>query len=151
MDKKSKTLLVFCTGNYYRSRFVEKYFNELAGKIGLNWSAFSRGIALWEGILNEGPMSVYTIDYLNTLGIPYQSNDRLPLQMVEADLTVADLILGIDEPKHKPLLAEQFPDWVDKDHVIFWNVPDIDQVTPSIALNELRERVEQLVESLSRD
>ena len=142
-------LLVFCTGNYYRSRFVEKYFNQLASKEGLPWRAESRGIALWEGVLNEGPISKFTVSHLKKLGIAIDADERMPLPMTEEDLSGADLILGIHEEKHEPLLAEQFPHWLGREHIRFWTIADIDQLTPAVALTALQEQVEVLVGELA--
>ena len=49
MNSTPKRVLFLCTGNYYRSRFAEILFNQLAPTRGLNWRADSRGLArLWE-------------------------------------------------------------------------------------------------------
>jgi protein-tyrosine phosphatase len=39
---KHKTVLFLCTGNYYRSRYAEIYFNSVASKMELPWKATSR-------------------------------------------------------------------------------------------------------------
>ena len=56
-QRHEKTVLFLCTGNYYRSRFAEILFNSVAGKMGLQWRASSRGLALERGINNVGPMA----------------------------------------------------------------------------------------------
>ena len=48
-ERKKKSVLFLCTGNYYRSRFAEIYFNSVAVKMGLSWRAFFRALALWNG------------------------------------------------------------------------------------------------------
>jgi protein-tyrosine-phosphatase len=45
-QRREKNILFLCTGNYYRSRFAEVLFNSVAGKMGLPWQAYSRGLAL---------------------------------------------------------------------------------------------------------
>lgn len=46
MDQ-TETVLFLCTGNYYRSRFAEIYFNALAAQRGSPWRADSRVAAVW--------------------------------------------------------------------------------------------------------
>ncbi|HEX3600375.1 MAG TPA: hypothetical protein VHU84_09555, partial [Lacipirellulaceae bacterium] len=60
-------VLFLCTGNYYRSRFAEIYFNWLAQQRGLAWSAESRGLALDD--CNNGPISRHTLSILKMRGI----------------------------------------------------------------------------------
>ena len=38
------TVLFLCTGNYFRSRFAEHYFNEQARLRNMDWQAASRGL-----------------------------------------------------------------------------------------------------------
>ncbi|MSR59513.1 MAG: low molecular weight phosphatase family protein, partial [Planctomycetaceae bacterium] len=52
------TVLFLCTGNYYRSRFAEVYFNWLAAQRGSVWRADSFGLALDPN--NPGPLSGHT-------------------------------------------------------------------------------------------
>ncbi len=52
-----KKILFLCTGNYYRSRFAEKLFNNLATQKNLDWEADSRGLAIERGVNNVGAMS----------------------------------------------------------------------------------------------
>ena len=54
----NQLLLFLCTGNYYRSRFVELLFNHQATRAALSWRAESRGIALDLGVNNRGPISL---------------------------------------------------------------------------------------------
>ena len=57
----SRTVLFLCTGNYYRSRYAEELFNDLARSAGLGWTAASRGLAVEElGRWNVGPVSAHT-------------------------------------------------------------------------------------------
>jgi protein-tyrosine phosphatase len=56
-----KTLLFLCTGNYYRSRYAEELFNHGAGRAGLAWTAFSRGLAIERRAGNVGPLSPFAL------------------------------------------------------------------------------------------
>ena len=55
-DRKPKTVLFLCTGNYYCSRVGEIIFNSVTGKMRLPWLASSRGLALERGVKIVGPM-----------------------------------------------------------------------------------------------
>jgi low molecular weight protein-tyrosine phosphatase len=68
-QRKEKSVLFLCTGNYYRSRFAEILFNSVAGKMGLPWRASSRGLALERGVNNVGPMAAAAVKALETRGL----------------------------------------------------------------------------------
>lgn len=64
-----KNLLFLCTGNYYRSRFCEEYFNHRAVRHGLIWRADSRGLAPDVTVFgNVGPLSPYTLSGVERAG-----------------------------------------------------------------------------------
>src|SRR4051794_41805888 len=64
-----KTVLILCTGNYYRSRFAEALFNSVAGKMGLPWRAASPGLGLGRGVNNVGPMAASAGQGLGAAGV----------------------------------------------------------------------------------
>src|SRR5215470_3672082 len=122
-QRRHKTVLFLCTGNYYRSWFAEVLFNSVAGKMGLPWQASSRGLALEQGVNNIGPMAVSAVQALEALGVcAAEAVTRLPAQVTTDDLEGAALIVALKHAEHLPLLQERFPDWVEK--VEFWNVDD---------------------------
>src|SRR5258706_16387594 len=98
----SKTVLFLCTGNYYRSRFAELYFNALAVPHALAWRADSRGLQIHPG--NPGPISSFTVHWLRTQGIQLPASHRSPMPLSEADLQAAALIVAVKEAEHRPLL-----------------------------------------------
>lgn len=79
MDNK---LLFICTGNYYRSRYAELFFNDLALKSGLDWTAASRGLAANEGH-NVGPIAPHVVARLKLHGISVDEPIRFPVQLEE--------------------------------------------------------------------
>src|SRR5216683_5626678 len=90
-QRRHKIILFLCTGNYYRSRFAEILFNSVAGRMGLPWKAFSRGLALERGVNNVGPMAVAAVKALETLGVRAEdARTRLPAQVTTDDLDRAD-------------------------------------------------------------
>ena len=80
-----KTVLFLCSGNYYRSRFAEHFFNYHAKNDGLRWRADSRGIVGRHN--NPGPISRYAVERLDELGIPLNGSLRYPRQLTKADLS----------------------------------------------------------------
>jgi len=128
MAKRSeRTLLFLCTGNYYRSRFAEVFFNSVAGKMGLPWQASSRGLALERGVNNVGPMAVAAVKALEALGVrAAEAVARLPAQVTTDDLERADRVVALKQDEHLPLLQDRFPAWVEK--VEFWHVDDAPEV-----------------------
>ncbi len=140
-----KRLLVLCTGNYYRSRYVEAWFNFLAKREGLDWIADSRGLDIDHTGLNAGPVSQHTRAALLRENIPADL-ERMPLDLTYRDLRESDLVVAVHEPHHRPLLESRFPGWSDR--AVYWNVPDLDQASADVALSHLRKLTESLVADL---
>ncbi len=128
MAKRSeKTVLFLCTGNYYRSRYAEIYFNSVASKMALPWKATSRGLALERGVGNIGPMSALAIKALEAMRLSdANAISRFPIQAMAEDLEAAVFIVALKQAEHLPLLQERFPAWVEK--VEFWHVDDAPEV-----------------------
>jgi len=140
------TVLFLCTGNYYRSRFAEHFFNAVAVKEGLCWRADSRGLAVGRSGKNVGPLSVLAIQVMEELGIRLDSPLRFPVQVKEDDLHRSDLIVAVKEAEHRPLLEEQFSFWADR--VEYWHVHDLDFATHEDTLPHIQREVLGLVRRL---
>jgi len=131
-------VLFLCTGNYYRSRFAEIYFNHLAGARGLSTAADSRGFEAWAG-RNPGALSAHTIAYLATLNIPVPEPVRFPEQLTAADFERAQAVIALDETEHRPMMLRDFPELLDR--VEFWLFPDTHLADPSFILPAIAERI----------
>jgi predicted translation initiation factor SUI1 len=126
-QRKEKSVLFLCTGNYYRSRFAEIHFNSVAGRMSLPWRASSRGLALERGVNNVGPMAVSAIKALEARGLCALADfARFPIQVTANDLEIANWIVALKEAEHLPLLRERFPAWAEK--VEYWHVDDAPEV-----------------------
>jgi protein-tyrosine phosphatase len=139
-------VLFLCTGNYYRSRYAEELFNHLAKAEGLAWRAFSRGAAERGSSDNVGPMSRFAREALDTKGIVPEGAIRDPRPCTLADFDDAELVIGLKEAEHRPLIERRFPEIADR--VTYWHVDDIEFADPSIALAMIDDHVHELISQL---
>jgi len=142
-----QTVLFLCSGNYYRSRFAEIYFNWHASQRDLEWRADSRGLQLHPA--NVGPMSLHTILRLRTLGIPIGAYQRLPRPAADEDFQRAAHVIAVKEAEHRPLIERTFPSWLER--VEFWEVHDLDCAEADVAIPHLEREVTQLIGRLERN
>jgi protein-tyrosine phosphatase len=142
---KRKRILFLCTGNYYRSRYAEIFFNWHAQQRNLPWKAESRGLAV--DPCNLGPISRHTIARLNERGIVSQECERFPIQLLEADLALVDLVIAVKEAEHRPLVEKKFTAW--RERVEYWHVHDLDCAMPVDAMAHLENELLHLLERLA--
>jgi protein-tyrosine phosphatase len=143
-----REILFLCTGNYYRSRFAEILFNDLAKKAGMDYVARSRALAIEVGIFNVGPISIHTRRALERRGIALPEPVALPRQCDEADLEAAYWIIALKEAEHRRYLTERYPAWPDK--VKYWHVHDLDKSGPEAALGQIEKHIAELIEELKK-
>jgi protein-tyrosine phosphatase len=139
------TVLFLCTGNYYRSRFAEILFNSLAGADCPDYVADSRGL-LQDLSLNPGPISSHALAGLQERGIAPPDAMRYPQSLQIAELERAACIIALYEAEHRPLLERRFPSWADR--VEYWQIPDLDLATATVALADIETQVRALIQRL---
>ena len=140
-----KRLLILCTGNYYRSRFAEIFFNWHAEQRNLSWKAESKGLAV--NYFNPGPISRYTMARLIYHGIPVESSQRFPIEVTQHDFSSADHVIAVSQSEHQPLIQARFPDWLEG--VEFWDIQDLHLADPELAIAQLEREVMGLLERLA--
>ena len=134
-------ILFICTGNYYRSRYAELFFNELAQKQGLSWFADSRGLEASAG-RNIGPISKFALERLTQRGISPGDPARFPLQLEEKDLQKASLIVAINRVEHQPMMERYFPAWAER--ITYWDIADLNITKADDALSAIEKKVDDL-------
>ncbi|PWH11752.1 MAG: low molecular weight phosphatase family protein [Anaerolineae bacterium] len=145
MRNESKRVLFLCTGNYYRSRFAEDWFNHLAKKQGREWLAESRGLANdWLWLRNSGPMAPEAIHELEKRGAK-PSVKRWPQALKAGEWRSFQRVIALNREEHKPLIAARFPELSD---VTYWDIKDLGEEESASALGRLAEQVENLLREL---
>ena len=130
--------------NYYRSRFAEELFNHEAERVGLDWRAQSRGLALERGVFNIGPISPFALDALREMAVAPRSADRFPQRCTANDLVGADFVVAVKEAEHRPLMRERFAEW---EHIPdYWHVDDVEDAPPAEAIKLLAQQVTTLLQ-----
>ena len=135
-----RTVLFICTGNYYRSRHAELYFNARVAP-SLGWRAESRGLAL--SPFNPGPISRSVLVRLAALEPPVVPEVRTPLPLTQADLEGAARIVALDADEHPPYVLRSFPAW--HPQITYWRIPDADRLHVVTALAAIEREVDALI------
>jgi protein-tyrosine phosphatase len=107
MTDRCKRILFLCTGNYYRSRFVEELFILLNKKSCLGKHAP-------EALLKAGAGEHRThlplaLEALQALGMSPRRADQLPLPCTLPDFRQADIVIGLKEAEHRSMVERRFP------------------------------------------
>jgi protein-tyrosine phosphatase len=140
-------LLFLCTGNYYRSRFCEVYFNHLAACQGLAWRADSRGLAPDITVFrNPGPLSPHTHEALTALGVALEPALRHPRSAQPEDLAQAQRIIALSRLEHEPMVKQRFPTYASI--VEYWEIGDLPLASPVEAVARMRDAVHECMDAL---
>lgn len=74
----------------------------------------------------------------------------LPVEMpsaVSLDLLAESaLVIAMNRVEHEPMICVDYPFW--RERVRYWNIADLDSLSPEMALPMVESEVEQLVASL---
>ena len=140
---KERNVLFVCTGNYYRSRFAEIYFNYLM--LGTQWLASSKGFVA-DNPNNIGHLSPHAIKKLDEYHIPYQEDAKYPEKITEDHIMMAEIVIALKESEHRPFVEKNFPDLLEK--FVFWKIDDVQDNPPETAIPLLKREVEELTKVL---
>ncbi|HEX6986052.1 MAG TPA: hypothetical protein VF170_11790 [Planctomycetaceae bacterium] len=130
MTKPAPRVVLFLgTANHDRSRVAEVLFNAAARKIGLAWTAVSRGLTV-EADRKKGPMAAASVKALQARGLRDDDYARAPVPVAEADLERAALVVALDRAEHEPLVRERFPARAGK--IDYWQIAPGANALPAI-------------------
>lgn len=143
-------ILFLCTGNYYRSRLAEEWFNHLARESRLDWEASSRGLAENFGLFgNPGPMASQSLKKLKKLGVSPKGTDRYPQYAKEADFRNFQRVIALSESEHRPMMRLRFPGHASS--IEYWTVEDLHLESAKSAMGRIVEQVRALVDELKSE
>ena len=143
----SDSLLLFvCTGNFYRSRHAEAFFNWHATRLDLPVRAFSRGLLTSLVADEPTPISRDTERRLRELGIPLHLTGANPTQLRPEDLSRARRTIALKKDEHHAMMLQAHPEWADR--IEYWTVHDIDYAHPDDALPQIEAKVLELIQGL---
>jgi len=94
-----------------------------------------------------GRISRYTVEALAARGIQMEGEPRYPKPLTLTDLASADLVVAVKEAEHRAMMADQFPQWVDR--IEYWHIDDLDCAGPEQSLPVLESAIRALVVRLS--
>lgn len=144
----SNRVLFLCTGNYYRSRFAEIVFNDLASRHALSWSAFSRALAIEKGSCNVGPISPFTRKACAARGLAIPEPTPFPCGVRAEDFAMASRVIALKEAEHRRYMREKFPHL--EPRVEYWHVHDLDASPYEEACYQIERLVTGLITELHR-
>ncbi|MCE2593232.1 low molecular weight phosphatase family protein [Motilimonas cestriensis] len=143
-----KKVLFLCTGNYYRSRMAEEYFNHLCQEANLDYHADSRGISQsLEGNGNVGNIAHEVVEILKAIAVTCHSQNRKPISVSPQDFVEYDHIIALDRTEHLPMLNENFAAFADRVHYL--NVGDVHVEPVYVAVVKLVKQIDSLFHNLN--
>ena len=151
MTEKVKVTFV-CTGNYYRSRFAESYFNYLCDILKLNYVADSYGLAIHfadELAEEHGEISPFSKERMEKIGIPERYFLRDRKSLIKDAIENSDVIIAMDKEEHTPMIMEQFPSYINQFN--FFEVKDVFDWEPKQTLDETQKMVEMMINDIMNE
>jgi protein-tyrosine phosphatase len=138
-----RRVIFICTGNYYRSRYAEIYFNARVPAAS-GYYAVSRGFRL--SSQNAGQIAPCVLDRLHTQQIVVAEQMRSPRQLQAEELTETDRVIVLDETEHRRYVEQDLPTW--RARITYWHVPDIHDMPVEQALQLIEIEVDALLRQL---
>ena len=145
-----QTVLFLCTGNYFRSRFSELWFNHQIALLGRCDAihAVSAGLNVRADSGNVGAIAKEAQAAFQQRGVAVNPTQlAMPRQVSRPDVEQADVVVAVDADAHRPMVQELFPDLEAK--IRFWRVKDLDEVDAvDDPITLLQQKIDQLIKAL---
>ena len=119
----TRAILFLCTGNAYRSRYAEAWFNYLCLQNEVqNLRAFSRGLNITAGTIQACPGGHYpeTLEQIQRKNIPMMCTGARPVRVTDRDFKIAELTICMYKIEHKPYIDKNWSCATP----IYWDIPD---------------------------
>ncbi|MFM2480378.1 low molecular weight phosphatase family protein [Celerinatantimonas sp. YJH-8] len=145
-----KQVLFLCTGNYYRSRLAEEYFNYWAARLNLPYRASSR--ALLQDLShtgNKGTIAAHVRNILDHLAITGRAIERAPKSVTYEELEQSDYIFAMDQREHQPLVDAYYPEF--KMKFRYFSIGDDDIEPVAIATERLMNQLDLWIARLCEE
>jgi protein-tyrosine phosphatase len=140
-------ILFLCTGNYYRSRFAEEYFNHIAPRHGVRWRADSKALVRdLTSTGNRGPISAHALAQLAAHGVATRGAPRWPARVEAPDFIRYPRIIALSRREHEPMMEALFPEHAAA--IEYLEIGDLDVETPAVAIARLARDLDGLVVAL---
>jgi len=119
-----KQICFVCTGNYFRSRFAEAWFNHKMQelKVEPTWSSISRGLKV-DDANSRAVISPLTEAALQRKKISLKFTGEKPTTLTQEDCAKSAMIICIDLDEHRPMMNVVCPGFEHK--TFYWNVKDL--------------------------
>jgi len=95
----------------------------------------------------SGTISIHVLEALQSRGASAIDPDRDPARVGLDDLFGATVVVALSDAEHRPMVAEAFPEWVDR--IQWWEVGDIPLESVSSALPKIENLVRHLHDELT--
>ena len=150
-------LVFVCTGNYYRSRFAEFYFNLLCDSFSIKTTVSSRGfeVELSDYVTDKfgqpHPLTMLEIkkhsNYISEQRFSFYRN-KVREPMTQLDFDNNDFIVIMDKDEHEKYLSDYN---FNSEKIVFWEEQDVYLgKTPTECFNGIKIKCESLFMKLFR-
>jgi len=87
-------------------------------------------------------MSRFALEALESRAIVPEGMTRDPMMCCLHDFERAQVVIGLMEAEHRPLIERRFPEFASR--VKYWHVADIEFIPPPVALAMIDDHVHEL-------
>ena len=138
-----QTVLFLRTGNFYRSRHAEAWFNDKACRHGLHWQVKSRGFRPY---LASEDLSDWAADRLARSGVASSLSPTKPAKVTIEYLANSTLVIAMREAEQASMRRRDFPKWTNR--IQYWDIGETDKTAPETKLPKIESEVDNLVRNL---